>query len=126
MKHIAPPSHQATHANVPIILSHFPAGEVKLALSHHHISDAGEITPEKPLIFVLDPPDDGEKKKKKKKKEKGPTLVSFGAKLSVSKLKGAGKLMIGWRMRQGHMFLFPCAPSHNIKRTNLVSPESVI
>lgn len=52
----------------------------------------------------MDPPkdDDGEggkKKKKKQKRSEGPNAKNFGARLSVDKMKGANKFIIGWRLR---------------------------
>lgn len=72
--------------------------QVKLAVSHHGLGE-DSVTPEKPLVFTLDPPQ--VPKGKKKKKEKATTLTSFGAKIAVTKIKGSAKLSIGWRIRRG-------------------------
>ena len=81
------------------------APQVKVKLSHHPVTD-GNISSEKPLIFLMDPAKDdeaGESGKKKRKKSKkahdGPSAKNFGAKLSMDKIKASQKIIIGWRVR---------------------------
>ncbi|CAK9030915.1 unnamed protein product [Durusdinium trenchii] len=89
---------------------------VNLKVSHHSYNGTSEekvLLPEKPLCFLLDErkenqDDKNENKKKKKNKAKkkdqpaAPTFKNFGALLNVPKLKGASKVVIGWRLRPDH------------------------
>lgn len=65
-------------------------------MSHHDMTDDGPSL-QKALVFVLDDEPSG----KKKKKKGGPNFKNFGAHVSITKLKAANKLDIGWRCRQG-------------------------
>ena len=80
--------------------------KVKLGISHHSLNAArDQITMEKALVFVVEPPknddgEDGEKKKKKKKKNKSTvTMNSFGNGLSINKFKGISTFVVGFRCR---------------------------
>lgn len=84
------------------------AGEVKLAISHHSMNAAhDEISVDKPLVFVVEPPKDTEddetqkKKKKKKNKQSKPAvnMNTFGNGLSISKFKTNTHFTIGFRCR---------------------------
>ena len=77
-----------------------------MAVTHHKLSSE-QLQQEKPLAFVMDPPktdrDEGGKPlKKKAKKEKDPnkmTNKNFGSVVDIPKLKGANRIVIGWRLR---------------------------
>ena len=85
---------------------------MKLALSHHLLNDArDQVSSEKPLVFVMEPPeqdddDDDEtgkrKKKKKKVKQGNCNMNSFGNGLSVNKFKGNSKFIIAFRCRSSY------------------------
>lgn len=90
-----------------IYLWHRPC-EVKLAISHHSLNaERDQLTSEKPLVFVLDPPKDDEdggdgKKAKKAKKRKNKQTVtpnSFGSGLCINKFKASTTFVIGYRCR---------------------------
>ena len=78
--------------------------QVKIKLSHHSISD-GNVSSDKQLVFVMDPPRDedadggGGKKRKKKGKKDVLTAKNFGAKISPDKMKATNRFKIGWRLR---------------------------
>lgn len=91
--------------------------KVKLAVSHHSMNAAhDEITVDKPLVFVVEPPkdvtqeDETQKKQKKKNKQSKPAvnMNTFGNGLSISKFKTNTHFTIGFRCRQG--FMSPVAP----------------
>jgi len=85
--------------------------QVKIEISHHQLSDNGELTSVKPLVFLVDEPPTGnqgagdvkkEKKRGKKKKPAGPpvpTSKNFGGHLQISKVKNAQILVLAWRCR---------------------------
>lgn len=78
--------------------------KVKLGISHHSLNAArDQITLEKALVFVVEPPkhDDGEDggKKKKKKQKSTVTMNSFGNGLSINKFKCASTFVVGFRCR---------------------------
>lgn len=83
-------------------------GQVKLAVTHHTIEAADKIVCDKPLAFLMDPPkqpDQGDgdgRRKRKKTAEKNMTAKNFGSVLNIAKLKKAGRLVIGWRVRHPH------------------------
>ena len=89
---------------------------MNIKISQHTLSSGEEanLSPDKPLCFLLDErknqdDDAGGNKKKKKKKEKKdgpapPTFKNFGSFVNVSKMKNAGKLTIGWRVRHRVIF----------------------
>ena len=78
--------------------------QVKLGISHHSLNAArDQITLEKALVFVVEPPknDDGEDggKRKKKKNKSTVTMNSFGNGLSINKFKGVSTFIVGFRCR---------------------------
>ena len=80
--------------------------KVKIGVSHHSINAArDQLTLEKSLIFVAEPPkgdeDDGKKKRKKKAKKDGVSANSFGSFLNFSKFKGNQNFVVGFRCRLG-------------------------
>ena len=87
--------------------------EVKLAISHHSMNAAhDEISVDKPLVFVVEPPkdtEDDETQKKKKNKQSKPAvnMNTFGNGLSISKFKTNTHFTIGFRCRQGFMSPWP-------------------
>ena len=82
-------------------------GQVKLSISHHSLNaNHDEVTSEKQLVFVVEPPKDddqegaGAKRKKKKNKDKSSvTMNSFGNGLCINKFKGNENFVIGFRCR---------------------------
>ena len=78
--------------------------QVKLAITHHSISETEMIERQKALCFLMDPPKDreanGKPSKKKAKKNAGAmTPNSFGSVVDIPKLKNCSRLLIGWRVR---------------------------
>ena len=70
-------------------------------MSHHKKQDDGWANV-KPLVFVLDEVPEVPKKTKKKEKKGGPSMTSktFGAFLSLTKIKSSeSTLCIAWRCR---------------------------
>ena len=77
-----------------------------MAISHHSLNqERDQVTSEKPLVFVLEPPkqddeaDSGKKRKKKNKDKAMVTANSFGNGLSISKFKGNSTFITGFRCR---------------------------
>ena len=94
--------------------------KVKLAISHHSMNAAhDEISVDKPLVFVVEPPkdptadDETQKRKKKKSKQSKPAvnMNTFGNGLSISKFKTNTHFTIGFRCRQGFVSPSPSLSS---------------
>ena len=82
--------------------------KVKLGISHHSLNAAqDEVTLEKQLAFVVEPPKDEEeqegKKKKKKKNKSTVTMNTFGNGLCINKFKTVSSFVIGFRCRLGNL-----------------------
>ena len=91
--------------NHKLNISDCARGQVKLNISHHSLNGShDEVTSEKQLVFVVEPPKDDEqegtgKRKKKSKDKSSVTMTSFGNGLCISKFKGNENFVIGFRCR---------------------------
>ena len=79
---------------------------MKIGVSHHSINAAhDQLTLEKPLVFIAEPPkgveDDGKRKRKEKAKKDGVSANSFGGYLNFSKFKGNQNFLVDFRCRLG-------------------------